>query len=236
MPQVLPEAGVSTARTSRSFLPELIDKFQQIERPYFLVLEDFHHITNKAIQADVASLLEHLPQQLRVVFTSRTLAPFNVGRWRAKGWYVDLDADDLRLTREEGIAYLAQMTDLNRHEMLAMVAQMEGWVTGLQLIALALRSKGNVQEYMTLPDKSMAYFQTYLLEDVLDRESAHVQTFLLQIAILRALNTELCRVVTGRDDAAALLAYLVEENLFITADSLAIWMVSLAPSFCRYSR
>ena len=217
LPQVLPEAGVLTERTISSYLPELFNNVQQMERPHCLVLEDFHHITNKAIQADVAFLLEHLPQQLRVVFTSRTQAPFNVGRWRAQGWYVDLDADDLRLTSDEGIAYLAQMTDLNRQEMLAMVAQMEGWVTGLQLVALALRSQGNVQEYMTLPDKSIAYFQTYLLEDVLEREPAHVQTFLLQIALLRTLNIELCSVVTGRDDAAALLAYLVEENLFITA-------------------
>ena len=109
------------------------------------------------------------------------------------------------------------MTDLNRHEMLAMVAQMEGWVTGLQLVSLALRSQGNVQEYLALPDKSITYFKTYLLEDVLEHESAHVQTFLLQIAILRTLNIELCNVVTGQDNAATMLAYLVKKNLFITA-------------------
>ena len=217
LPQVLPEAGLSTVHPISSYLTELINNIQQIERPHYLVLEDFHHITNKAIQADVAFLLEHLPQQLRVVLTSRTQAPFNVGRWRAKGWYVDLDADDLRFTPDEGVAYLAQMTDLNRHEMLAMVAQMEGWVTGLQLVSLALRGQGNVQEYLALPDKSMAYLQTYLLEDVLEHEPAHVQTFLLQIAILRTLNIELCNAVTGQDNAATMLAYLVKENLFITA-------------------
>ncbi len=217
LPQVLPEVGLSPVHPISSFLPELIDSIQQIENPCCLVLEDFHHIKNKAIQADVALLLEHLPQQLRVVFTSRTQAPFNVGRWRAKGRYVELDAGELRLTADEGVAYLAQMTDLNRFEMLVMVAQMEGWVTGLQLVSLALRHQGNVQEYLALPDKSMAYFQTYLLEDILEHEAAHVQTFLMQIAILGTLNIELCNAVTGQDNSATLLDYMLEENLFITA-------------------
>ena len=79
------------------------------------------------------------------VFISRTQAPFNVGRWQSKGWYVDLDTDDLRFTLDEGIAYLSQMTDLGWHEMLPIVALMEGWIAGLQLVSLALRRQGNEQ-------------------------------------------------------------------------------------------
>jgi LuxR family maltose regulon positive regulatory protein len=217
LPQVLPDVGLTTVRTNRTVLTEIINRIQQIENPHCLVLDDFHHIKNKAIQGDVALLLEHLPQQLRVVLTSRTQAPFNVGRWRAKGWYVDLDADDLRFTLDEGVAYLSQMTDLDRHEMLAMVARTEGWVTGLQLVSLAVSHQGNVQKYLALPDKSIAYLTTYLLEDVLEHEPAHIQTFLLQIAILRTLNIDLCNAVTGQDNAATMLAYLDKENLFATA-------------------
>jgi LuxR family maltose regulon positive regulatory protein len=217
---VLPDAGLTTVRTKGIDLAEVINSIQQIENPHCLVLEDFHHIKNKAIQEDVALLLEHLPQQLQIVFTSRTEAPFSVGRWRAKGWYVDLDADDLRFTPDEGVAYLTQTTDLRQHEMQAVVAQVEGWVTGLQLVSLALRRSGNLQKYLGLPEKSLAYFETYLLEDVLEREPAHVQTFLMQIAILRTLYIELCNAITGQDSAATMLAYLEKENLFTIADPL----------------
>jgi LuxR family maltose regulon positive regulatory protein len=216
-PQVLPEAGLTTVRTENPNLTEVINSIQQIENPHCLILEDFHYIKNKAIQEDVALLLEHLPKQLQIMFTSRTEAPFNVGRWRAKGSYIDLNTNDLRFTPDEGVAFLTQMTDLSQIEMRPVVAKMEGWVTGLQLVSLALRLGGQVDKYLALPDKSIAYFQTYLLEDVLEREPAHVQTCLLQIAILRTLNIELCNAITGQDNSATMLAYLEEQNLFITA-------------------
>jgi LuxR family maltose regulon positive regulatory protein len=215
--KVLPQAGSSTVHPIRPSLSELIDIFQQIDRPHYLVLEDFHHIRNKTIQGDIAFLLEHLPQQLRIVLTSRTQAPFKVGRWRAKGSYVDLDADDLRFTTDEGVAFLSQKTDLAQHEALAMVAQTEGWATGLQLVALALGHQADLQRYLELPDKSLDYLKAYLLKDTLEHEPAHIQTFLLQIAILRTpINIDLCNAVTGQDNAATLLAYVEEQNLFVT--------------------
>lgn len=215
--QKFPQISSTAVQPGRAFLTQFINNVQKLGGPLWLVLDDFHYIANETILEDTAFLLEHLPSRFHVVIISRTHPPFAVGRWRAKGRFVDLEADDLRFTANEGIKYLAHMPDLNRHEMLMLVDQMEGWITGLQLISLALRRRGDVRKYLAVPEKSFTYFKMYLLEDILQREPQHVQTFLLQIAILRTLNIDLCNAVTVLDTAATMLAYLEKENLFITA-------------------
>ena len=57
----------------------------------------------------------------------------------------------------------------------------------------------------------------YLLGEVLERQPAELQGFLLETSILDELTAPLCAAVTGRVDAGAVLAQLARENLFVSA-------------------
>ena len=57
----------------------------------------------------------------------------------------------------------------------------------------------------------------YLLDEVLERQPAELQRFLLETSILDELTAPLCAAVTGRADAGAVLARLARENLFVSA-------------------
>jgi LuxR family maltose regulon positive regulatory protein len=56
----------------------------------------------------------------------------------------------------------------------------------------------------------------YLTHEVLDRQPRHVVHFLLETSVLDRLDADICKVVTGRDDAAAVLHEIERRALFIT--------------------
>ncbi len=63
---------------------------------------------------------------------------------------------------------------------------------------------------------SHAYIIDYLAEEVVQRQSAEIRSFLLRTSILERMNGPLCDAVTGRSDSQPLLEQLEHANLFIT--------------------
>jgi LuxR family maltose regulon positive regulatory protein len=62
---------------------------------------------------------------------------------------------------------------------------------------------------------SRRYIMDYLVEEVLQRQPASVQTFLLQTSILDLLTGPLCDAVTGQRNSQATLEGMARANLFI---------------------
>jgi LuxR family maltose regulon positive regulatory protein len=97
-----------------------------------------------------------------------------------------------------------------------LVSVTEGWATGLYLAALAGLAEDD-HESLRRVRGDQREIASYLTAEVLERQSRDVHEFLLQTSVLDELSPSLCRAVTGRDDAHALLTQLAEENLFVTA-------------------
>jgi len=66
-------------------LLELINELVDVEGQSALVLDDYHAIDGERIHEGMASLLEHLPNTLRIVITSRVEPPVGIGTLRARG-------------------------------------------------------------------------------------------------------------------------------------------------------
>ncbi len=183
-----------------------------------LILDDYHYIRNQEIHASLQNWVERLPPTLQLVLSSHTKPPLALGHLRARGMVVDLSAEDLRFTVEEGIGYLSQH---NRgypqpySEMQAIINRTEGWAAGLALATLALDQPGERPPSLTSFTGAHTYLREYFIESVLYRQPPSVQEFLLETAILKHLTGPLCDAVTGRDDGAEILAYLWQENLFL---------------------
>src|SRR5918998_580577 len=59
------------------------------------------------------------------------------------------------------------------------------------------------------------YIVDYLVDEVLQRQSDRVRTFLLQTSVLDRLSAPLCDALTGRDGGQATLEALERDNLFV---------------------
>lgn len=186
---------------------------------YALILDDYHHIQSEAIHQSLSFLLEHLPPQLQLIIAGRTKPPFALGWLRARGMVVELNAEALRFTEEEGMALLQrQLPDnpLGVVEMQALVKRTEGWAAGLNLVALALNRQADKHRFAATFTGEHTYLHDYFMEDVLQQQPPLLQAFLLRTSILKHLTGDLCDAVTGQTGGQQVLQHLWQENLFLT--------------------
>ncbi|HLO16520.1 MAG TPA: hypothetical protein VK206_16935, partial [Anaerolineales bacterium] len=112
---------------------------------------------------------------------------------------------------------------LSLEDIEALEARTEGWVVGLQMAALSLRGHENASEFIRAFSGSHRFVLDYLVEEVLKRQSEHIQTFLLRTSILEKLNGSLCDALIVEESKKAgqngqeVLEYLERSNLFVVA-------------------
>ena len=93
----------------------------------------------------------------------------------------------------------------------------EGWIAGLQLAALSLQGRADISGFLTAFTGSHRYVLDYLSDEVLARQPAAVQQFLLHTSILERLSGPLCDAVTEQEGSQAMLEALDRANLFVVA-------------------
>src|SRR5690606_5924677 len=106
-----------------------------------LILDDYHHIQHADIHNSIQIWLEHLPPGLQLIISGRTRPPIALGCVRARGLVTELEMEDLRFTREEGVEFLQQHVadqPLAHGDMETLVNRTSGWAAGLMLAVLAL--------------------------------------------------------------------------------------------------
>jgi LuxR family maltose regulon positive regulatory protein len=193
---VLEALQIPHSRPNEVLLGQLTNQISGSPEPLILILDDLHVITNPQIHEQLIFLVEHAPAQMHLVVSSRADPPWPLARWRARGQVVELRSDDLRFTSEETAAFLkdAMGLDLSAEEIAALGTRTEGWVTGLQLAALSMRGR-ETRSFVSAFSGSHRFILDYLVEEVLDRQPADIQEFLLQTSILERLTASLCDAV-----------------------------------------
>ena len=128
----------------------------------------------------------------------------------ARGQLTELRAADLRFTSGEAAEFLNRTMGLglSADDVTALAARTEGWIAGLQLAALALQGPLSLQGradtagFIESFTGTHHFMMDYLLEEVLQRQTAEVQAFLLGTAILDRLCGPLCDAVMGSGESA----------------------------------
>jgi LuxR family transcriptional regulator, maltose regulon positive regulatory protein len=200
-----------------AFLAMLLNDLSACSNDVVLVLDDYHVIGEGEVQEGMAFLLEHLPPQIHLVIACRADPALPLAGLRGRGELVELRAADLRFTPEEAAAYLNGVMGLalTAGDVAVLEGRTEGWVAALQLAALSMQGRDDVAAFIADFAGDDRYIVDYLAEEVLQRQPAHVQHFLLQTSVLDRLSGPLCDAVTGEDDGKAMLAALERGNLFL---------------------
>jgi LuxR family maltose regulon positive regulatory protein len=198
-------------------LTSLLNDLNALTQDVVLVLDDYHVIDAGEVQEGVAFLLDHLPAQLHLVIAGRADPKLPLARLRARGELVEVRAADLRFTPEEAETYLngAMGLALTTGDVTALEQRTEGWIAALQLAALSMQGRDDVRDFIEGFAGDDRYIVDYLVEEVLDRQPAHIRSFLVQTSILDRLSAPLCDVVTGRADGKVMLETLDRANLFL---------------------
>jgi LuxR family maltose regulon positive regulatory protein len=145
---------------------------------------------------------------MHLVIVTRADPPLPLARLRARGQLNELRQTDLRFTSAEAADLLQHVLSgrLSPPQITVLNERTEGWIAGLQMAALALQER--TAEPDQAADDAEAFVQAfsgthrhvldYLVEEVLNRQPAHVQRFLLETSILERLCGPLCEAVVSR--------------------------------------
>jgi LuxR family maltose regulon positive regulatory protein len=90
----------------------LINELVNVPHEITIVLDDYHLIDSEPVHGAVSFLLEHMPENVRLVVSGRTDPPLHLSRLRARDHVIELRAADLRFTPEEAAAFLNDVMGL----------------------------------------------------------------------------------------------------------------------------
>lgn len=195
----------------------------EVQEPTVIALDDFHRAASPDVHQAVAFLLENLPPQVVVAMTTRADPQLPLARMRTRGELVELRAADLRFTADESGRFLRAVMDveLDPAQVGVLEAKTEGWVAGLQLAALSVRSRvlsgDAVDGFIRDFGGSHRFIVDYLVEEVLDAQTIEDREFLLLTSVFDRMTGPLCDAVTGTAGGQQQLERLESANVFVTA-------------------
>ncbi len=210
---------------SEAVLSAFINVANDTPSPIVFVLDDYHLIEDPSIHTALTFLIDHLPPALHFVLAGRGEPPLPLAHYRARQELMELRAEDLSFLLEETKDFLNERMGLNlSHDELARLqTQLEGWIAGLQLVALTLQRRLTGADKLVVGGRHR-FIADYLSEDVLALLPDKLRRFLLRTSILDRLCGPLCDAVTGQEDGQAMLEILERENLFLVPlDDSRVW-------------
>ena len=202
-------AGFGAGMGQLPFLEELVLAFSNeiataVPEPFALILDDVHRLPDGSQQA-LGFALHDLPPSVRVAISARRGVPQVTAGFDPAG-SVTIAEQDLAFGREECAAIVRRADpSLAEAEVASLVDHAGGWVAALVLAARSrTRSSGD------LPRREMYAF---LAREVFESQDPAVREFLLDVSVLERFSPVLAEEISGRADADALCAFLLEQRL-----------------------
>jgi len=215
----LRELGDFVGEDLEAALITVVNDLAANEAPLCLVLDDYHCIAAQRVHELVGFLIAHAPPQLRLVIAGRNDPPLPLARLRVAQALTEVRADELRFTVAEARSLLErQGLRLAAADVEELTLRTEGWPAGLHLAALSLRGRSDPHAFIPFFTGTDRFVLEYLTEEVLLRQPAEVQDFLLMTSVLDTFDAELAGAVAGlggAGDAAAMLDRIERDNLFL---------------------
>ena len=184
--------------------------------PLLLVLDDYHLAQGPVLDRCLQFFLNHLPDGLLVMVTSRQRPDWHLARLRLSRQLLELHEQDLRLTHDEALTLLDRHSTSLRGEALEnLIQRSEGWVAGLRFWLLAVSEAGNDAALPQALNGGEGLIRDYLLEEVIDCLPAEVQAFLYDTAPQERFCSELCDAVRDAHDSGEILRFLLAHQVFL---------------------
>jgi LuxR family maltose regulon positive regulatory protein len=205
------------APSIKAVLTTLVNEISEAKRDFVLVLDDYHEITSRSVHESLAFLIDHLPPQAHLVLATRVDPPIPLARLRVRGQLNELRAADLRFTTDEAAAFFNDIMELGltTDNVKALDSLTEGWIASIRMAAISMQGCENIPTFIADFAGTHRHIMDYLVEEVLGRQEAGVQQFLVQTSVLDRLSAPLCNAVTGWDSGQEILDHLQLANLFV---------------------
>ncbi|WP_325435355.1 LuxR C-terminal-related transcriptional regulator [Pseudomonas nitroreducens] len=196
----------------------IVEGAAAVSKQLYLVLDDYHLVSDSRAHRLVQRLLDHCPQNLHFIIASRADPPLSLSRLRLQDQVLELDCAGLPFDLAETRSFLETnlpSLKLSSEESHLIQDLTSGWPASLQLIVLLLRARPEARNSLRDLGWMSDDLQTYLAEDVMVHLPPELAGFMERVSLCRRFNASLAAHLTGHDNAGELLARMEEENLLV---------------------
>ncbi|MDM0015328.1 LuxR C-terminal-related transcriptional regulator [Variovorax sp. J22P168] len=215
--------GVESDAEIERWIIALVQGIALRQRELVLMLDDLQHLREPRIFRAIQWLLDYAPARLHVALSSRTALPLSFERLRSRGLVTELDMRDLRFSADESERYLrGQLGRIDAGDARALHELTDGWVAGLQLFALDLRTKEGRSDagYAPVRVRDAHAFASYFEREVLVHIAPDDLDMLTRVSVCSRFCVPLCASLLVPSQplprVRARLTRLEEDNFFIT--------------------
>lgn len=216
-------------------LATLSNELGTIDKPFILVLDNYHHIgAGSPVHDLIQQLLAHPPIPMHLAILTRRDPPLELVTLRGHGQITEIRTQDLSFDQSEARAFLEKSASftVSDEAMSNLQQQVEGWVVGLRLVSLALQEVEKPNEFLKDLHGGIQQTREFLIEEVIAQRSPQLKEWLLATSILDRFCPELCNAVCSVEDSDGgvefdgneFIAELLINNLFtIPLDNQGAW-------------
>ena len=213
----LPALTAPPGPTDAEFIATLLDVLRAEAPGLVLVLDDVHEVRRRDVLDGIRNLVEWADADVRVALGCRFEPPVGLHRLRLTGRLHEVRAAQLAFTAEEADDFWDRHDiTLDRDLRTALLTLTEGWPAALRLAALSLEGGDDPARFVEEFSGADRPVADYLTGEILVRLPEEVVDFLLRTSVADELPVELAVLLSGREDAAAVLEDLAQRNAFTT--------------------
>ena len=178
--------------------------------PYYLFLDDFHLLGDERVAQFLCRLAYRLPENVHLIVASRNRFLPGEQVVRLGRRLHRIEADGLRLNREELLAYTHRCgVEITAAQAESLLRSCEGWFSAVYLNLHALAERGSLLQ----PGSDIyAMFTAAMLRPLTPRR----QKFLAVMGLADEFTGEMARFITKEPDTAEILSDLTVKNAFVT--------------------
>ncbi|EPF13179.1 ATP-dependent transcriptional activator malT [Cedecea davisae] len=202
-----------------SLFSQLFIELAGWDKPLYLVIDDYHLISNPVIHEAMRFFIRHQPENLTLVILSRNLPQLGIANLRVRDQLLEIGSQQLAFTHQEAKQFFDNRlaSPIEHADSSRLCDDVAGWVTALQLIALSARQSNTPAQHSArrLSGINASHLSDYLVDEVLNNVDADTRNFLLRSSILRSMNDALIVRVTGEENGQMRLEETERQGLFL---------------------
>ncbi len=215
----VPRTMSATARrysVDHEFLLRLAVLLAAQDPPVTLILDDLHLLTSDKVLNGLAYVLRHVGPGLRLVVSSRMDPLLPLHRYRLSGELTEIRAGELAFTVAEARLLMAQhKVELSAESLERLTRRAEGWAALMRLAAISMDGLDDPDQFVKELVTEDSAVTSYLVEEVLNAQSAQAREFLLRTSILDRISEGVADELAGGGQAAGVLPDLVRTNTLV---------------------
>ncbi len=195
----------------------IINDTLKIDNDFLVVFDDFHLIKSSEVISIIKFFIEHSPPQMHLVISTRSDPPLPMARLRSQNQLTEIRSPDLSFSSNDISIFFNKKLrlGLSLDDIYSLESKTEGWIAGLQLVALSMQGRNDLSEFIKVFAGDNRYIMDYLIEEVLNMQTEEVKNFLLKTSLLEQVSGPLCDSVLGINNSQSILEHLDRNNMFI---------------------